>query len=134
MADMGPPDRKRRMMDQGGPMGGYMDGPMGGGPSPQDFMMLQRENSQLRMENEGLRREMDGLKATNKFLLEETANMRLAAKAGGEGGAAAGGGSPSGSGAGYHPPVGHGGAAYPPSYSSGGAGPAGAYGQSRMGA
>ena len=75
---------------------------------------------------------MDGLKATNKFLLEETANMRLAAKGGGDVGATAGGGGyPSGSGAGY-PPVGGGG--YPPSYSSGGAGPAGAYGQSRMGA
>merc|ERR1719186_2537709 len=52
-------------------------------PTPDDFSRLQRENEQLRMENSDLRREMDGLKATNKFLLDETANMRLEAKTGG---------------------------------------------------
>jgi len=104
----GPPDRKRRIMDDGygqqdswmrggggmgmrggggmGMQGGNGMG-MGGGmnmpPTPDDFSRLQRENEQLRMENSDLRREMDGLKATNKFLLDETANMRLEAKTGG---------------------------------------------------
>jgi len=111
----GPPDRKRRMMDDGAGqnmwrggggmgmrggnsmgMGGGNNMGMGGGnfmgmgggngmsggmgPTPDDYISLQRENQRLSMENSELRREMDGLKATNKFLLEETANMRLTAR------------------------------------------------------
>merc|ERR1719296_550821 len=63
-------------MGMGG--GNGMSGGMG--PTPDDYISLQRENQRLSMENSELRREMDGLKATNKFLLEETANMRLTAR------------------------------------------------------
>lgn len=96
----GPPDRKRRIMDDGygqqdpwmrggGGMGMHGMG-MGGGmnmlPTPDDYSRLQRENEQLKIENSDLRREMDGLKATVKVLLDETANMRQEAKTEGSNG------------------------------------------------
>ena len=49
-----------------------MDPSMGG----EEILILRKENNMLRMEIEELRKKNDGLLATNRFLLEENANIR----------------------------------------------------------
>merc|ERR1719508_144212 len=82
------------MMGGGGPMmgnmgmmggGPMMDGGMGQGFSREDFMMVKRDNEMLRMEVMELRKKNEGLKATNQFLLEENASMRMKQQMGGGG-------------------------------------------------
>ena len=76
--------------------GGQMMGMMGGGCGPMDsgvgigfsreeFMMIKRDNEMLRTEVMELRKKNEGLKATNQFLLEENANMRMKEQMGGGG-------------------------------------------------
>ena len=95
-----------RAMGGMGPMGG-----MGGGPSHEEFLQLKRENESLRQEVMELQKKNDGLKATNQFLLEENASMRMK-----EGGRAGGGSVP----------------AYTSTYSSG-AGTGNSYSSSQQG-
>jgi len=64
---------------------GPMDNGVGGGFSREEFMMIKRDNEMLRMEVLELRKKNEGLKATNQFLLEENANMRMKEKMGGGG-------------------------------------------------
>merc|ERR1719312_749265 len=69
--------------------GGPMDGGMGSGFSREEFMMIKRDNEMLREEVMELRKKNEGLKATNQFLLEENANMRMKEQMGGVGGSKA---------------------------------------------
>merc|ERR1719219_621647 len=64
---------------------GPMDSGMGGGFSREEFMMIKKDNEMLRMEVMELRKKNEGLKATNQFLLEENANMRMKEHMGGMG-------------------------------------------------
>merc|ERR1719477_183592 len=48
-------------------------------------MMIKRDNEMLRTEVIELRKKNEGLKATNQFLLEENANMRMKEQMGGGG-------------------------------------------------
>ena len=67
-----------------------MDPPMGGGrmggshDGGDEMTMLRRENSLLRQEVEELKKKNEGMKATNQFLLEENANIRIKQMTGGE--------------------------------------------------
>jgi len=67
---------------------GQFGGGCGGGD---DVMMVRRENEMLRMEIMELRKKNEGLQATNQFLLEENANMRMKQQAGGGGSPSSGG-------------------------------------------
>ena len=71
------------MMGGSGPM---MDGGMGGGFNREELMMVKRDNEMLRMEVMELRKKNEGLKATNQFLLEENASMRMKQQMSGVGG------------------------------------------------
>merc|ERR1712032_1351488 len=80
-----------------------------------EILILRKENNMLRMEIEELRKKNDGMLATNRFLLEENATIRIKSMAAGSGGG--GGGGNSGGGGGY------------PSYGGGGGGSASGNGQ-----
>jgi len=52
----------------------------GGGPPPQAFQMLQEENLQLRTQLQELEKRVSDLTATNEFLLDQNAQLRLGVK------------------------------------------------------
>ena len=67
----GGPDRKRRCLD-----GPYNDG----GPPPHAFQMVQEENLQLRTQIQELEKRVSDLTATNEFLLDQNAQLRMGVK------------------------------------------------------
>merc|ERR1719402_1134950 len=92
------------MGGMGGPMMGGMGGPpllalgmdssigrMGSQNGGDEMAMLRRENAQLRLELEELKKKNEGMKATNQFLLEENANIRIKQMTGGLDGKESGG-------------------------------------------
>jgi hypothetical protein len=66
----GPMERKRRMMETGV---GFEIGP----PPAQAFMMLQEENCQLKGRIGELEKKVSDLLATNEFLLDQNAQLRM---------------------------------------------------------
>jgi len=78
----GPNDRKRRFMEAGGVGGGGGVGGVGNvsmevGPPPQAFFILQEENLQLKGRIGELEKKVSDLLATNEFLLDQNAQLRL---------------------------------------------------------
>merc|ERR1719361_1449010 len=67
----GGPDRKRRCLE-----GPYNDG----GPPPHAFQMVQEENLQLRTQIQELEKRVSDLTATNEFLLDQNAQLRMGVK------------------------------------------------------
>ena len=67
----GGPDRKRRCLE-----GPYNDG----GPPPHAFHMVQEENLQLRTQIQELEKRVSDLTATNEFLLDQNAQLRMGVK------------------------------------------------------
>lgn len=89
------PEPKRRMFDDrfGGPP--MMDRPSRGGepllpppapPVPPDYRMLEDENSLLRRKIDDLKKQVADLTATNEFLLDQNAQLRLSRHGGSGGG------------------------------------------------
>ena len=69
----GGPDRKRRCLE-----GPYSEG--GGGPPPHAFQLVQEENLQLRTQIQELEKRVSDLTATNEFLLDQNAQLRMGGK------------------------------------------------------
>jgi len=67
----GRPDRKRRCLE-----GPYSEG----GPPPHAFQMVQEENLQLRTQIQELEKRVSDLTATNEFLLDQNAQLRMGVK------------------------------------------------------
>ena len=68
---LGGPDRKRRCLE-----GQYSEG----GPPPHAFQMVQEENLQLRTQIQELEKRVSDLTATNEFLLDQNAQLRMGVK------------------------------------------------------
>lgn len=66
----GPHDRKRRLIEAP-PIG------LEFGPNPQEFFMLQEENCQLKGRIQELEKKVSDLLATNEFLLDQNAQLRM---------------------------------------------------------
>jgi len=72
-------ERKRRCLtDMEGPMGS--DIALLGGPPPHAFQMVQEENHQLRTQIQELEKRVSDLTATNEFLLDQNAQLRMGVK------------------------------------------------------
>lgn len=70
--------RKRRYME--GPARYEQQPESNLGPPPQAFQMLQEENSQLRLRCDELEKRVSDLTATNEFLLDQNAQLRMGVK------------------------------------------------------
>jgi len=70
--------RKRRYME--GPARYEQQQETSMGPPPQAFQMLQEENSQLRLRCDELEKRVSDLTATNEFLLDQNAQLRMGGK------------------------------------------------------
>jgi len=75
-------ERKRRCLtDMEAPMGGGgSEGSPIGGPPPHAFQMVQDENHQLRIQIQELEKRVSDLTATNEFLLDQNAQLRMGVK------------------------------------------------------
>jgi len=72
-------ERKRRCLtDMEGPMSS--EGTPMGGPPPHAFQMVQDENHQLRIQIQELEKRVSDLTATNEFLLDQNAQLRMGVK------------------------------------------------------
>lgn len=72
----GRPSRKRRCLE-----GPYSEGGPGGPPAPPHaFQMVQEENLQLRTQIQELEKRVSDLTATNEFLLDQNAQLRMGVK------------------------------------------------------
>merc|ERR1712183_709653 len=69
---------RRCLTDMEGPMGSEIS-PMGA-PPPHAFQMVQEENHQMRTQIQELERRVSDLTATNEFLLDQNAQLRMGVK------------------------------------------------------
>jgi len=77
-------DNKRRCLSNGHSGGGFMEQGLISGaqgvPPPHAFQMLQEENLQLRTQLQELEKRVSDLTATNEFLLDQNAQLRMGVK------------------------------------------------------